>query len=302
MVRSSHMKWLNYHHLYYFKVIANEGGIARASRLLRLGQPTLSSQLKQLEETLECELFERKNRTMALTDSGKVVLEYAKEIFRLGDEMLQTLEDRAHPSQKTHVQIGCLDSIPKHLAMTLVQGAYKLAPCMVTVLEGKGDELLRDLANHKIDIVLTNFPAPTGDRSKLFSRSIARMPIVVCGAPKFKHLAKNFPHSIQNSPFVMPTVHSKLRFDIEHYFELNGINIETVAETQDTSLQKMMAIKGIGLVALSRVAVEDLLENGMLVEIGPIENLQEELWLISAQRKIQNPVSTQLMKTFQFKV
>jgi LysR family transcriptional activator of nhaA len=112
-------QWLNYHHLYYFKVIATEGSIARASKVLRLGQPTLSAQLKLLEDSLGHELFERKNRSLILTESGRVTLEYANEIFKLGRELRETIEER--PSKgRVPLQVGVVDTIPKHVSLKLV--------------------------------------------------------------------------------------------------------------------------------------------------------------------------------------
>src|SRR3989338_5357862 len=112
------MQSLNYHHLYYFKTIAIEGGIAKAAEKLRLGQPTLSTQLKQLEVMVGKPLFERRNRKMILTEAGKAALDYANEIFRLGDEMLEVLQDKL-VANATHLQIGALDSVPKSIILSL---------------------------------------------------------------------------------------------------------------------------------------------------------------------------------------
>ncbi|MGE0616913.1 MAG: LysR family transcriptional regulator, partial [Bacteriovoracia bacterium] len=138
------MTWLNYHHLFYFRAIANEGGIARAAAKLRLGQPTLSTQLRQLEETLGVALFERRNRKMVLTEAGLAALDYANEIFRLGDELLEVMKDKT-VDNKTHLQIGALDSVPKSVILSLAKAAYRIGPCTVSILEGKGDELFREL-------------------------------------------------------------------------------------------------------------------------------------------------------------
>src|SRR3989344_2207258 len=112
------MDWLNYHHLYYFRTIAQEGGIARAAAKLRLGQPTLSSQLKRLEDAIGRPLFERRNRQMVLTETGRAALDYANEIFQLGEEMIEVLQDK-NLRNETHLQIGALDSVPKSVILSL---------------------------------------------------------------------------------------------------------------------------------------------------------------------------------------
>ena len=85
------IKWLNYHHLLYFRTIATEGSISRASEKLSVGQSALSSQLKQLEESIGQQLFQRKGRSLELTEAGKVALEYAEEIFQKGEEFVGRL-------------------------------------------------------------------------------------------------------------------------------------------------------------------------------------------------------------------
>ena len=292
------MQWLNYHHLYYFRTIAIEGGIAKAAEKLRLGQPTLSTQLKQLEEMVGKSLFERRNRKMILTDAGKAALDYANEIFRLGDEMIEVLQDRTVGNQ-THLQIGALDSVPKSVILSLVLEAYKISPlCTVSILEGSGDELFRELYNHKIDLILSNYPPPALEQKQVYSKSVAKLPVAIFGAPSFHKLKKSFPSSLNGQPFVLPTAHSKLRHDLNHYFKLQGIRVVSTAETQDTSLQKLLAKQGIGLAPLSEVAAESLVKDGALQRIGALKGVYEEIWLVSAQRKLENLIAAKLVKTF----
>jgi len=291
------VNWLNYHHLFYFRTIAAEGGIARAAEKLRLGQPTLSTQLKQLEESLGRPLFERRNRRLVLTEAGQLALQYANEIFRLGEEMTEAIQDRLAPS-KLHVQIGALDSVPKHLILQLTTYAYSLGDCVVSILEGKSDELFRELLNHRLDIVLANFPPSLGEENRVYSRSVAKVPVFICGSSKFRHLAKKFPSSLQGQPFVLPTLHSKLRHDLDHYFRVHDISIEGIAETQDTALQKLLGEAGIGLIPLQQPAADPLIAEKKLVRIGTLEGVQEEIWLISASRKIENPIAAKIMKGF----
>lgn len=291
------MKWLNYHHLYYFRVIATEGGIAKAAEKLRLGQPTLSAQLRQLEESVGTPLFERRNRKMLLTEAGKSALNYANEIFKLGDEMMEVLQDRMVGNQ-THIQIGALDSVPKSVILSLAREAYKIAPsCTVSLLEGKGDELFRELYAHKIDLILSNYPSPVHEQRQVYSKSVAKLPVSIYGSDSFRKLKRSFPQSLVGQPFVLPTAHSKLRHDLNHYFKLHNIHIVPVAEIQDTSLQRIFAKQGIGLTPLSEVNSEDLVKED-LHRIGALPAVYEEVWLISAQRKLENPIAAKLIATF----
>lgn len=291
-------KWLNYHHLYYFRTIAHEGGIARAAEKLRLGQPTLSTQLRQLEDSLGHPLFDRRKRSLILTEAGKIVLEYADSIFRAGDELIQVLEDRTF-SGRTDVKFGALDSVPKRLLLELMEASLREGNCSVSLLEGRGDELFRELFSHQLDLIVCNYPPIASDVGKVYSRSIAKVPVAVLGAPKFSHLKKGFPKSLEGHPFVLPTAHSKLRHDLDHYFSLQKLRIVPVAETQDTSLQKLLGIEGHGLVPLPLFAVQELVDEKKLVKLGTLPGVKEEFWLVSAERRIQNPIAAKIMKSFQ---
>lgn len=288
--------WLNYHHLYYFKVIATEGSIARASEKLRLGQPTLSAQLKVLEDNLTVKLFERKHKRLILTETGRIALEYANEIFRTGNEMLEVLQDRL-PAARTHVQIGALDSVPKALVAQVVQKALAVGPCSVSILEGKGDELLRELALHRIDLFISNYPPSVHEAEGMYVKSVGKVPVVLCGASKFKGLKKDFPQSLHQKPFVLPTVHSKLRHDLDHYLKGLQVVVDCVAETQDVSLQKLLGAKGVGVIPVPRVALEEMRESD-LDEIGEFPGVFEEYYIVSASRKIENPISSKVLRSF----
>lgn len=294
-------KWLNYHHLYYFRTIAHEGGIAKAAAKLRLGQPTLSTQLRQLEESLGHLLFDRRKRTLVLTEAGKVALEYADSIFRSGDELLQVLEDKSF-SGRTDVKFGALDSVPKRLLLSLMEAALKEGNCSVSLLEGSGDDLIREMLAHQIDLIISNYPPIASEHGQMYSRSIAKVSVGVFGAPKFAALRKGFPKSLEGQPFIMPTSHSRLRHDLDHYFALNKLRVVPVAETQDTSVQKLLGIEGHGLIPLPEFTTRDLIEERKLVKVGVLSEVKEEFWLVSAARKIENPIAARIMKSFQITI
>lgn len=293
-------KWLNYHHLLYFQTIAEEGSVSKAAEKLRLGQSTLSAQLKQFEESLNIQLFDRQHKKLILTEQGKIALDYSRQIFKMGNEMLEVLHDRLLPS-RTHLQIGALDSIPKQVILSLTKSAYKINQCQVSLIEGKPDELLRELVAHRIDLLVTNYLPSTYDMKGLNYRSVIKTPVAIYGAVKFKNLKKNFPESLINQHFVLPTYDSKLRTDLEHWFRTRNIPIDIIAETQDISLKKMMCTEGLGLIPAATHTVSKQLLRGSLVEIGQLDSVYEELFLLTAARKIANPLALELMKRFELK-
>ena len=239
--------WINYHHLFYFKTIAEEGTVSKAAAKLRLGQPTLSAQLKQFEGTIGVQLFERHHKKLVLTEQGKVALDYSKNIFRMGSEMYEVLHDRLKPL-KPSLHLGALDSIPKQIVLQLVKHAFRISPCQITLSEGKSDELIRELTAHSMDLMVTNFLPAGTDGKGLYPKSIAKKNVAFYGGPKFKTLRKGFPKSISGAPMVLPTYDSKLRQDLDHWAKLNKIELNIIIESQDISVKKLMAISEIGLI------------------------------------------------------
>lgn len=289
--------WINYHHLFYFKTIAEEGSVSKAAARLRIGQPTLSAQLKQFEDTIGVQLFERQHKKLILTEHGKLALDYAKSIFKMGSEMYEALHDRLKPARPP-LHLGALDSVPKHVILQLVKQAFKISPCQITLSEGKSGELLRELTAHRIDILLSNFLPAGVDAKGLQPRLISKKNVWIYGAPKFKFLRKDFPLSISGQPIVLPTYDSRLRQDIDHWAKLNQIELNIIVESQDVSMKKLMATEGLGLIAAATHTVTRKLLSGDLVEIGPLQGVHEELYLVTTQRKIENPIASELSKSF----
>lgn len=289
--------WINYHHLFYFKTIAEEGTVSKAAEKLRIGQPTLSAQLKQFEDVLGIVLFERQHKKLILTDQGQVALDYARSIFKMGSEMYEVLHDRARPSKPT-LHLGALDSIPKQITLRLVKVALQISPCQITLSEGRSDQLLRELAAHRIDLVVTNFLPIGTDGKGLYPKLISKKNIAIFAAPKFKSLRKGFPKSISGQPMVLPTYDSKLRYDLDHWAKLHDIEFNTITESQDIAVKKLMAINELGLVATATHTVTQEILSGQLIEIGQLQGLHEELYLLSANRKIPNPIAAKLASQF----
>lgn len=289
--------WINYHHLFYFKTIAEEGSVSKAAEKLRLGQPTLSAQLKQFEENLGVQLFERHHKKLILTEQGKIAFDYSKNIFRMGSEMYEVLHDRLKPLKPT-LHLGSLDSIPKQIILQLVKNALEISPCQVTLSEGKSGELIRELASHRMDLLVTNFLPPGIDSKGLSPKSITKKNVAFYGAQKFKGLKKNFPNSISGQPMIFPTYDSRLRQDLDHWAKLNKIELNIIVESQDIAVKKLMAINEVGLVPTATHTVMGQVQRGELIEIGQLQGVHEELFLVSSQRKIENSIAAKLKETF----
>ncbi len=291
------IKWLNYHHLHYFKVIASEGSIAKASKSLLVGQSSLSTQLKQLEDSLGQKLFERKNKKLILTEAGRVALEYADNIFKKGEEFLQVFNEQSL-SSRTIYNIGVVASAPKVIACSIMQLAKKFSDSsIISMREDSPEELVRKVLTHELDIVLTNnLSFLEGDDLQI--KQVGSENISIYGSKRFQKLTAKFPQSLNGAEFILPTMHSKLRYDLEHIFREMGIKYQLVAEVQDSSVKKTMGIEGIGLISLPEFAAKPYVKEGKLYKIGSLKNIKEEYWLITKKRTIKSPITEKLISSY----
>src|SRR5512147_1412324 len=167
--KPNRLEWVNYHHLLYFWVVAREGGLVPAGKVLRLSHPTLSAQIHSLEDNLGEKLFTKVGRKLALTDTGRVVFRYADEIFTLGREMVDTVKGRS-TGQPLRLDVGIADVVPKLVVRRLLQPALSLPePVRLVCHEEPYEKLLADLALHTLDIVISDTPVPTGSSIRAFN-------------------------------------------------------------------------------------------------------------------------------------
>lgn len=291
------LNWLNYHHLLYFREIARHGSMANASKALLIGQSTLSTQLKQLEDTLGQKLFDRKNKKLILTESGRVALEYSEEIFKKGEEFLQVFNEQSMTS-RTIYRIGVVASAPKSVACNIMQMAKNFDPnSIISMQEDSPDVLIEKIQTHKLDIVLTNNISVIGQED-LQIKPVGSDKVSLYGSSEFVYLRENYPQSLYRVPMILPTLHSKLRYDLEQSFRDIGVKYQLVAEVQDSSVKKNLGMQGVGLIALPDFAATNFVSEQKLFKIGELPGTREEYWLVSKKRKITSPITDSINNNY----
>lgn len=288
--------WLNYHHLLYFKVIAETGSLAKASEVLRVGQSALSMQLKVLEDRLQQQLFERKQKKLILTEAGKLVLEYAQEIFNLGTEMLDTLSD-GKEGNRVHIQVGIEEGIPHYAATRLLAVTLENPAAAPAVTHGAADALVQDLVEHRLDLLLLLEPPHTKEKNILFQKRIMRGPLMAVAAPALSALKKGFPQSLNGAPVLLPSPLSRHRHDLERFFHEASIDIKLTLETDEPELLLQLAVEGHGVSFLPQESIERSVKSKELIVLGELP-VNMELWLVGLKRKMTNSIADKLMKDF----
>jgi len=284
------MEWLNYHHLLYFWTVAREGGVSKASEVLHLAQPTISGQVKTLEDTLGEKLFERRGRGLVLTEIGQVVFRYADEIFSLGNELLDTVKNRP-PRRPTRLKVGLAGVVPKLIAYELLKPALTLPePVVISCVEDQTERLIAQLATFSLDLVLTDAPIGPGLSVRAYNHLLGDSGVTFFGTKALaSRYRRRFPRSLNQAPVLLPTPNTTVRNALDLWFEKLEIAPRLVAQFEDTALLKVFGGAGIG-VFQAPTAIEAHVKKQYGVNIiGRTAEVKERFYAISVERRITHP-------------
>lgn len=278
-----HLPWLNYHHLQYFRAIVQEGGVTHAAKKLNLSQSTLSVQLKQLEESLGAQLFQREGRSLVLTEAGQVALDYAEDIFKAGDELRAWFAETHSPGLRS-IRIGALSPLSKNLQFEILRPLIMAGETHVQVVEGEMQDLVERLKHHQIDLLLSNLPPGGTDAEHTHTHVLGEMPVYLVGRPPFKIPKKPFPHWLEGIPLMLPSRRSAARVEFDAILARSDIQPKVQAEVDDTALLRLLALSGAGLALVPEIGVKFELEEKRLLRIEKIKGLKESFYAITANR------------------
>lgn len=289
---------INYKHLHYFWAVAKEGSIARASERLNLTPQTISGQLSLLEEHLGEALFARVGRNLKLTEAGRLVLSYADEIFSLGgelEEMVHNLPD----GRPLLFKVGVTEVVPKSIAYRLLAPALQLPESVrIVCREGVINALLAELAVHRVDLVIADGPIPPGVNVRGFNHQLGDCGITFLATPRLaRKLGKNFPHSLNGAPMLMPGDMTVVRSRLMRWLDGLHIHPRIVGEFDDSALMKAFGRSGAGVfIAPTPIAAEVEKQFGV-VGIGQTDEVREQFYAISVERKISHPAVAAITET-----
>jgi len=282
--------WLNYHHLLYFWMVAKEGGITPAAEVLHLSQPTLSTQIQKLEKSIGVKLFERKGRSMLLTDTGQMVFRYADEIFNLGRELTDAVRGRP-TDESLRLLVGVPDVLPKIIVYRLLKPALEMSERVKLVCyEGKLPDLLSDLAMHRLDVVLANSRLTPDLNVRAFNHLLGQCDVTVFGTEEMaEKYGPGFPGSLNGAPMLLPTQNTTMRRALEQWFDNMNIRPETMHEFEDSALLKVFGQAGAGMVVVPTPVAEEVERQYSLKPIGRITEVVERFYAISVERRLKHP-------------
>ena len=285
----------NYRHLYYFWVVAKEGGIARGAARLGMAVQTVSAQVRELERSLGHALLKPAGRGLVLTEAGAAAVAQADQIFRLGEQLPSAVRD-AVSSPSVRLSVGILDALPKLVVRRLLEPVMAEPRLRLVCHVDEFDDLLADLALHRLDVVLADRPGPSNPNLKVYSHAIGTSPVAWYAPPAWAAAAKrDFPRSLAKVPVLLPTTHAMLRARLEPWFEREGVRPQIAGEFEDSSLLKTFGASGMGVFPAVEVVHDDLLERYGVKRIGRSEGVEEHFYAIGTEKKVLHPLVQRLM-------
>jgi LysR family transcriptional activator of nhaA len=287
------MEWLNYHHLLYFWMVAKEGSLAGAAKVLRVSQPTLSTQIRALESQLDVALFDRSGRRLRLTDVGTVAFRYADEIFSLGRELLDVVHERP-VGRPQRLAVGLTFTVPKLVAYRLLEPALALPGGVeLEVHEDRLPELLARLATHELDLVISDAPIVTGlgaPPRKAFNHPLGESHVTFFAAHALaRRLRHGFPRSLDRAPFLMPMRGTPLRRELERWFDRHGLEPQIRGSFDDSALVKVFGQSGVGVFVGPSVIEQEIRAQYDVAVIGRTDEIVERFYAISVERRLKHP-------------
>ena len=261
-----------------------------AARQLRLAQPTVSGQIRQLEEALELQLFERKGRSLELTAEGRTVFEYADEIFNLGRELLDAVRDNP-TGRPSKLVVGVADVLPKLVVHRLLAPALETPEnIQLIVREDSVQRLLAELALHTVDLVLADLPVAPNVNVRAFNHLLGESPLGFFAAPELaRQISRKFPDSLDGAPFVFPAQHTVVRRSLDHWLEVRNLRPQVVGEFEDSALVKAFGQAGAGVFVAPMVIEKEIRKQYEVKFVGSAEGLTERIYAITVERRIKHP-------------
>jgi LysR family transcriptional activator of nhaA len=292
------MSTLNYKHLRYYWMVAKTGSIARAASQMHLTPHAISGQLKEFEQNLGVELFQKQGRNLELTDAGRRILSHADTIFSTGDDLLASLHQTSS-AKKRSFRVGVSDAVSKSIAYRLLEPALDSPePLRLICREGRLAVLLAELALHKLDMIIADRPMPPSFSVRGYNHLLGECGLTVFGAASLIKKSKlPFPAMLDQAPFLLPGEDVAIQPKLLHWLELNNLRPNIVGEFDDGALMKAFGKAGAGFFVAPSAMQDDICAQYQVRAVGQIDAVIEQIYLITTARRNTDPAVIAISET-----
>lgn len=282
---------MNYKHLQYFWAVAKHGGVVKAAEALHVTPQTISGQIQLLEDHFGQPLFRKTGRNLELTETGRLALSYAEDIFNLGSELDQIVRQPKGAHRPSELRVGVVDAVPKMVACLVLEPALQGEHAFKVVCrEWKLDSLLAELAVHRLDLVLSDTPLPPGLSVNAFSHRLGGSGVGFYALPSLaRSLSGQFPACLDGAPMLMPGGDSAMGARLAQWLSRHKLRPRVAGEFDDGALLFALGHQGHGVLMAPTVLHDEVCRQYQVERIGEAPDLVEEFYVISVERRITHP-------------
>ena len=284
---------MNYERLKTFVAVAEKKSFSEAAKVLFVSQPTITSQIKALEEELHTKLFERTTKRVEMTEAALILIKYAREIIQLSDaaqEKIQEIGSNIHGD----LEIGCSFTIGEYILPIFLKRFKDNFPMVQIRADiSNSDTIISSIKNHAIDVGLIETPI---DDPQIILEPFLTDELLLIAAPDFlkENDGKISAESLKTIPLIMREKGSGTRAVVNHYLQMVGIlesELNIVMELGSTESVKAAVEAGLGASIISRATISKEKKLGLLTSY-PIKNIAFYRYFYIAMRKDQVLKST----------
>lgn len=295
---------LNYNHLFYFYICAHFKSISKAATYLKTSQPSLSIQIKTLEENLDMKLFSRNGRTIDLTSGGKIMFSFCEKMFFETQHILDFIKTKSL-NKRENISIGVSEQIERpYIADILGNLIKKFKPIEVPKIRMQtlsSSEMISLLKIDKMDLVATHrrFNAPS------LEVLVLEMPVALVGQHKFlykdhdsnlkiKSFLKNYRHGL-----IAPIESFKLRSEMDMFFSNSNLPQDVIFESGNLSANIRAISEGLGIGFMPIIYTIKEINSGKLSYHMPSNGLwKHSIFIYYSKKSLEKKSIRELLNLF----
>ncbi len=278
-----------------FIYVAELRSFTKAADRLGFSQSTVSFQIKQLETELSCQLFERINHTVHLTEKGREVLEYAHQINRMTRELKDSMKEEVSSG---YIRLAMADSLCTSLLSRDFLRFRELYPNISLKIIAAGTEEMFRLMNHnEADAILTLDNHIYNTEYRILREEKVRTFFVAGAGTRIASASSLSIEELLLQPFILTEKGMSYRRLLEEKLAELSLEVQPVLEIGSTELICSLVEQGAGISFLPEYVIKDRVKAGTLVCL-PVSGLEIHVWkqLLYHRNKWVSPQMERVLK------
>lgn len=289
------MENINFNHLYYFHIVAEQGSVTGAAKVANVTKPTISAQLRQLEEFLGADLFDRRGGRMRLNDAGRVAFRHTEVMFDAGRTLMRHFRrDEVEPPQTLRVGVG--SEVARSLAADFFEPLLDLQGTFLRIQHQDATSLQEALLSLEIDIMVADAPPPDFASMGLAATLLERSPLVAIVGGEHPASSDDLGELLDKRRLLHHWKHTHLHWRIEEWLSSHHLRPRVDAHIDDVPTMVAMVRRGDSVAFVPRSSVREDVRSGDVQIVSMLDGLDAETHAVYVKRDVPRLVEDAVHK------